>query len=187
LLFCGKIKVENIRRSTMSLTERDKLLQEVYDMAYDYEKKYGGCSQAVLGAIKTITGKISDEEYKAATGLAGGIGLKGYACGALTGGTMAISSFLGREYNNMADPEGKKAQTFKLARRLADKFEEYYGSGKCSEINKELFGKSFRLWIREEYEEFDSMGAHEDKCTSVCGNSARWTMEILLDEGLYTI
>ena len=154
----------------MNLNERDKLLQEVYDTAYEYEKKYGGCSQAVLGAIKTITGKITDEEYKAATGLAGGIGL---------------SSFLGREYNNMADPEGIKAQTFKLSRRLAEKFEEYYGSGKCSEINKKLFGKSFNLWVREEYEEFDSLGAHDDKCTSVCGNSARWTMEILLDEGLY--
>jgi len=171
----------------MNLSEKDKLLQEVYDTAYQYEKKYGGCSQAVLGAIKKITGKISDEEYKAATGLAGGIGLKGYACGALTGGTMAISSFLGREYNNMEDPEGIKAQTFKLSRRLAEKFEEYYGSGKCSEINKKLFGKSFNLWIREEYKEFDSLGAHDDKCTSVCGNSARWTMEILLDEGLYFI
>src|SRR6056297_3911985 len=118
------------RRSIMNLSEKDKLLQEVYDTAYEYEKKYGGCSQAVLGAIKAITGKISDEEYKAATGLAGGVGLKGYACGALTGGTMAISSFLGREYDNMEDEEGVKPETLRLSRRLVDKFEDYYGSGK---------------------------------------------------------
>jgi len=169
----------------MNFKEREELLQQVYDMAFEYEKKYGGCAQAVLGTIKTVTNNISDAEYKAATGLAGGVGLKGYACGALTGGTMAISSFLGREYDNMEDEEGVKPETLRLSRRLVNRFEDYYGSGKCWDIQTKILGKSFQLWRKEQYIEFEELGAHEDKCNSVCGNAAKWTMEILLDEGLY--
>jgi hypothetical protein len=33
----------------------------------------------------------------------------------------------------------------------------------------------------KEYEDFGKAGAHVDKCTSVSGNVARWTAEIILE------
>lgn len=83
----------------------EEIKQQVAELAYVYEKEYGGCSQCVVGAFKAALDSISDDVFKAATGLAGGIGLMGSACGALTGGVMVLSTFLGREYADFKDPE----------------------------------------------------------------------------------
>jgi hypothetical protein len=34
----------------------------------------------------------------------------------------------------------------------------------------------------KEYEEFEKAGAHIDKCPTVSGNAAKWTVEIILKE-----
>ena len=66
--------------------KRERLLKEAEQLAYRYERDYGGCSQCVVGAIKNTLGLISDDVFKAATGLAGGVGLTGNACGPLPEG-----------------------------------------------------------------------------------------------------
>ena len=35
----------------MKAKEREKILEEIYQTAYDYESEYGFCAQAVLGAL----------------------------------------------------------------------------------------------------------------------------------------
>jgi len=169
------------------MSKKEIFLEHVYQTAFEYEKKYGGCSQAVLGAIKEITSNISDQEYRAATGLAGGIGLEGHSCGGVTGGVMAIGSFIGRDFSNKEDKQGIRKETYRLARDLISKFEEFYGSGLCKNIQTKIMGKSFKLYREDDFAEFESLGGHDDKCTSVCGNAAKWTMEILINEGLYKI
>ena len=85
------------------------------ELAKKYEQEYGGCSQAVLGALRDTIGGFSDEVFKAGTGLAGGIGLAGNSCGALMGGVMAISCYFGRDYAHFSDPDGERVKSFKLA------------------------------------------------------------------------
>jgi len=45
-----------------------------------------------------------------------------------------------------------------------------------------LFGRTFNLMDKDDYAEFEKMGAHVDKCTSVSGNTAKWAAEILIDD-----
>ena len=70
-----------------------ELREKADTLAYKYEKKYGGCPQCVLAAVKETVGGISDDVFKAATGLAGGVAVVGAGtCGALSGGVMALST-----------------------------------------------------------------------------------------------
>ena len=90
---------------------KEETIKEIEELAYKYEREYGGCSQAVVGAFKKVVGGIGDDVFKAATGLAGGIGLTGNTCGALSGGVLVLGHFVGREYDNFADPEGIRFET----------------------------------------------------------------------------
>jgi hypothetical protein len=71
---------------------------------------------------------------------------------------------------------------FKYTKRLYDKFIKEYGSPLCCDVQKKLFGRSYILLDKQEYEAFEKTGAHVDKCPSVAGNAAKWTAEIILNE-----
>jgi len=163
----------------------DLLIEKARKKAFDNERNFGGCSQCVVGALKDTLGVVSNDVFKAATGLGGGIGLTGRSCcGALTGGVMVIGTFLGREYDNFADPGRVRFETFKLAKRLVEKFEEEYGSVVCDDIKIKIMGRKYDLCDEKEFQEFLNDGGHDDKCPSVCGNGAKWTVEILSQEKL---
>ena len=159
-----------------------ELLEKVYQLAYRYEAERGSCPQCVLAAIFETLNVGDEATIKSADALAGGTALstKG-TCGALVGGLLAISSIVGRDYQDFT--EGKrKRRVFQFSKQLYDKFIEEYGSPLCCDIHKKLFGRTFNLLDPKEYEEFDNAGAHVDKCPSVSGNVAKWTAEIILDE-----
>ena len=162
----------------------ENMKNEAARLAYEYEGKYGGCSQCVLAAIRETAGNIPDEVFKGATGLAGGIGLQGYACGALSGGAIALSCYMGRDIAHFDDPEKIRFQSFRLCEKLVRKFEAEYGSANCADIQTKLMGRSYRLSDPKEHDDYVAAGGHDDKCTSVCGNAARWVIEILEEEGL---
>ena len=163
--------------------KKEERIEEVEKLAYQYERDFGGCAQAVVGAFKKVLGdKISDDVFKAATGLAGGVGLTGNTCGALSGGVMVISTFLGREYDNFEDPDGIRFETFKLAKKLVEQYEAEYGSPKCEHVMTKVMGRYYDIWT--ELEAFLAAGGHDDKCPSVCANAAKWTAEILISKGL---
>ena len=165
----------------------ESVKQVAYDLANLYERNYGCCSQCVLAALRNTIGmdKISDQVFRSSTGLGAGIGGAGYACGALTGGVMAISCFVGRDFDNMADPDGIRFTTFQLSRKLADRFEQEYGvnGGDCSAIQTKLMGRSYDI-LRGERDEFIANGGHDDICPDVCGKAAMWVVEILAEAGL---
>jgi C_GCAxxG_C_C family probable redox protein len=161
---------------------QEEVVEKVRKLAYRYEQDYGGCSQAVVAAFRDGVGGISDEVFKAATGLAGGVGLMGETCGAVTGGVLVLSSFLGREYDNFADPEEMRFESFRLAKKLIERFRTKYGSPKCERIQTEIMGRFYDIWT--ERDEFLAAGGHDDKCPGVCEDAAAWVAEILFEEGL---
>jgi C_GCAxxG_C_C family probable redox protein len=163
----------------------EDILTKAEALAAQFERQYGGCAQCVVGALKEVIGGISDDVFKAATGLAGGIGITGNnACGSLTGGVMVLSLYLGREYNNFADPTKIRWETFRLAKKLQERFEKEFGSGICKEIQRKIMGRSYNLWDKKDYADFLAAGGHDDKCPTVCGKAARWVIEILREEKL---
>ncbi|MEM0492771.1 MAG: C-GCAxxG-C-C family protein [Candidatus Thermoplasmatota archaeon] len=160
----------------------EDIIHEVYQKAYEYEAKLGSCPQCVIAALKETIGVGNEDVFKSADALAGGTSLSSRGtCGALVGGMLAISSLVGREYKEFQ--EGKKKRlVFKYSKPLYERFIEEYGSPLCCDVQKKLFGRSYVLYDKEEYEAFERAGAHVDKCPSVAGNVARWTAEIILRE-----
>ena len=140
----------------------------------------------MLAAVGDVLGLENDAGFaavfKSATALAGGLcSTCSGTCGSLSGGVMAISYRIGRERNNFGDPELARVKARELGLKLYDQFIETYGSGNCADIQKKLFGRSFNLLDPREREAFEAAGSHVDKCPSVVGNAARWTVEFLLD------
>jgi len=166
----------------MDKANTETIKKQIADLAYRYEQQYGGCSQAVVGAFKKVLGGIGDDVFKASTGFAGGVGLTGNTCGALSGGIIVLSTFLGREYENFADPEGRRFDSFRLAKELMERFEAAYGSGKCEHIQTKILGRFYDIWT--ERDAFLAAGGHDDKCPSVCADASRWVVEILSEHGL---
>ena len=158
------------------------ILENVYHLAFRYEAKLGSCPQCVLAALKETLDIGNENVLQATQGLAGGTALSSRGtCGALAGGIIAIGTLVGRTYQEFT--EGKKKRlVYKYTKLLYDKFIKEYGSPLCCDVQKKLFGRSYHLLDNQEYELFKKAGAHVDKCTSVAGNAAKWTAEIILNE-----
>jgi C_GCAxxG_C_C family probable redox protein len=125
-------------------------------------------------------GIISKDVFKAGNALAGGVARQGETCGALTGALMAVGLVAGRE--RMEDLETyHKAMEHGI--RIHGLFREKVGHSLCREIHKIRYGKTYRLFIREEREAFHAEGGHSRKgCPEVCGIAARIAAEFILDD-----
>ncbi len=160
-----------------------EILQRVYDLGFDYEADFLGCSQCVVAALQDVFDARNDDVFRAASGLAGGVGICGDGCcGAYVGGVMVMSQLHGRTRDNFRDPERVRRKSFDLAKKLHDRFIGEYGSVICRDIQQKIFGRPFYLRDAEEFEKFEKAGGHYDKCPAVVGNASRWVAEILLDE-----
>ena len=163
--------------------ERDAILKKAYLLGAEYEAKMTGCAQCALAAIHDALDMTDDAVFKSATGLSGGLGFssKG-SCGALAAGMMAIGQRCGRDREHFYDPEKIRLKSLRLSKKLLERFTAEYGSDNCGLVQKRLLGKAFNFWSDEDVEEFRRMGGYSEKCASVVGNVAKWTVEIILDE-----
>jgi len=164
------------------MKSREEILEEVYNLAFKYEAELGSCPQCVLAALMETLDVGDPNTIKAIDALAGGTTLSTEGtCGALVGGLLAISSIVGREYDDFKSGK-RKRRVFKYAKKLYDKFVEEYGSLICKDVHKKIFGRTFNLLNLKDYAEFEKAGAHLDKCPVVSGNVAKWTAEIIFDK-----
>lgn len=65
-------------------------------MAYSYEARYHGCSQALLLTFQELLGLEDELTLKAASPLCSGVALMGHTCGALIAGVMVMGMKYGR-------------------------------------------------------------------------------------------
>jgi C_GCAxxG_C_C family probable redox protein len=164
---------------------KQELMEKAYALAYENEQKYGCCPQCVLAAIQDTIGIGDDATFKASHALAGGGALSGGGtCGALVGGMLILGAKYGRDREHFASP--RFMQSFKLGKKLYDRFVEEFGSPICSEVHARLFGQSYDLWNKEQYQAFEAAGGHLDKCPMVAGKVSAWAVEILLENEVKT-
>lgn len=162
---------------------KEKTLKKVECLAIEYDQEYYGCAQCVLAALKAVLkDKILIDVFKAASGLAGAVGRIGNTCGAVTGGVMILSSFLGWEYKDFFGPENM--ESLRIAKKVVGRFIQEYGSATCFDIQTKIMGRYFDFWKKEDEKAFLDSGGHDNKCLTVCGKGARWVLEILFEEGL---
>jgi len=163
------------------MDKREEKLQKAYDLAFKYEAERGSCPQCVYSAIMETLDIGNKETVKSLDALAGGTALSAQGtCGALVGGLCAISSIVGRTYEDFSEGE-RKRRVFMYSKKLYDKFMEEYGTILCKDVHQKLFGRTFNLMDKDDYAEFEKMGAHVDKCPEVSGKTARWAAEIIMD------
>jgi len=163
------------------MDSKNLILEKVYRLAFKYEAEKGSCPQAVLATLHETIDIADPATIQAADALAGGCALSTQGtCGALSGGLLAIGSVVGRTYEDFSKGETRR-RVFQYSKKLYDKFIEEYGSPLCKDVQKKIFGRSFKLLDAKEYAEFEKAGAHVDKCPNVSGKTARWAAEIILD------
>ena len=164
----------------MSIEEKKQqkqvLAQQAYDKAVRYELDYGCCPQCVLSTLQETLGIIDDEPIKASHGLSGGGGLTGIgACGALTGGLMALSVKRGRDRDKLH--KGRFINNFKKGAELVEKFRQEFGGVTCEELQKKFTGRTYDMWNAQEYQQFDKDRGHQ--CAHATGTVTRWLVEML--------
>ncbi len=163
--------------------QKEELIKKAYDLGFEYEKNYRGCSQCAIAAIQDALNVRNDWVFKSGSGLATGLGLLGDGvCGGYSGGVMVMSTFFGRIRDKFDGDREEKYCSFGMAVKLHDKFMEEFGTITCKEIHKLLFGRYFDLWNPDEKQEFENMGAHKDKCTTVVAKASAWATELILEE-----
>jgi len=167
--------------------EAERIAQTAYDEGFRGEREYRGCAQCAVSGMQNALNFRNDAVYKAASGLAGGVGeCTDGVCGGFSGAVMMMSLFFGRPRSEEATEKGRamKYDSFRMAAALHDKFIEKFGSVICSDIHKKLFGRSFNLRDDEQKQAFRDSGAHEldDKCCAVVGIGAKWGVELILEE-----
>lgn len=162
--------------------DKDAILRKAYHLAFEYEREYRGCAQCSLAALQDLFDMREDEVFRSASGLSGGVGLSTMgACGALTGGAMAIGMLFGREREEFDDPKGKRKVAYRLCNQLAERFVAEYGSVVCKEIQRNYLGREYDLWDPEEYGDFDDIAYKRERCPELVGQATMWACEIILD------
>jgi C_GCAxxG_C_C family probable redox protein len=166
----------------MDELSKSKTGRKAYQLGYEYEGKFGACSQCTLLAIMDALDQRDSQVFQASFGFAGGIASLSKTCGALSAGIMAISMKYGRELDNLTtQTEEDRRKCMQMVRDLHDRYMQEYGDIQCASVHQKIFGRTFNQWEKDEFQEFLRLGGHIDKCTAVVGNVAQWTVEIILN------
>lgn len=163
------------------------LRRKAFETGFHYEQLYGGCAQCTIAAILEALGRPPEPLFQAATVLSGGGAVcTDGSCGSYSGALMVLGSFVGRSYRDMlADSNDEAyARANRMGQKLHEKYMQTYGDVRCTAIQEQIFGRSFRLYDPEDVKAFGKAGAHEDKCPSVVASACDWVIEILQSEGL---
>ncbi len=160
---------------------REEIAERAGRLAEEYERTCTGCAQSAVAGLLDALEIDSPDVFKAASGLADGIGLTGDgSCGALTGCAMVIGLVLGRERKDHRDMM-KPMRSYLLCKELHDEFIQEYGSCRCHDIQRKLMGRTFNLLDPKQLEEAFKEGMLEH-CARVCGTAAQKTVELISRE-----
>jgi len=160
----------------MATDDKQALAQQAYQKALRYELDYGCCPQCVLAAVQETVGIVDDSTIKASHGLSGGGGLMGKgACGALTGGLVALSAKRGRDRTKL--DKGRFVNNFQKGRELVERFRQEFGGVTCEELQQRFTGRVYDMWNVEEYKAFDQ--ARGNQCALATAAVTRWVVEML--------
>ena len=168
---------------------QNQLITQASGEAAEADRRFGGCSQAVLGALQHTLGIGDDQSFKAGTILSGGIARRGETCGALSGALMALGVECGRRvmpdtdhYNLAMDHAQDVVDLFKSTLAQRFRFAAPLESTLCSEIQTRLFGRSFRLADPVERKAFIDSGGHAPEgCPLVCAIAAEAAAKKILE------
>lgn len=161
---------------------RDEILSKAYELGKKYEKKCTGCAQTAVAAIFESLNIWNEDVFRAASGLADGLGLTGDgSCGALVGASMVIGYLYGRGKEDFSDMY-KPMKSYGLVKKLHDKYIEKFDSCRCYDVQEKLMGRTYNMWDPDELKQAFKSGM-VNHCSDLVGKVARMATEIILDNG----
>lgn len=156
------------------------LADDAYHLGWRYEEKYHGCGQCTIAAVLDTLNLHSDDVFRSATGLAGGLGLVGEAtCSAFTGAVMVFGLIYPRRREKFDNDRENKYRTFEMAQELYRRYTSRFDSIICHDVHKKILGRPYDLRDPNERDCFAKAGAHENKCTEVVASASKWAVEII--------
>jgi C_GCAxxG_C_C family probable redox protein len=159
----------------------EAIVERACQLAAEYEKTCTGCAQSAVAGLLDALEIDSEDVFKAASGLADGIGLTGDgSCGSLTGCAMVIGLIFGRERKDHRDMM-KPMQSYLLCKELQEEVVREYGSCRCHDIQQKLMGRTYDLLDPKHLEEAMKEGMLEH-CAGVVGRTTRRAAELILRE-----
>ena len=171
------------------MTTGEERIKRVKRKALEYDANYSGCSQSVLGALQDEFGIGSKESFKASTVLSGGVARQGETCGAIIGALSALGLVIGR--NRIEDTEAYRAMlepSTELRTRFMEEIKKQFKLGEdlentlCHHIQGKVFGRSFNLANKKDFQAFLDAGGHSEfGCPKVCGIAAEVAAEKILE------
>jgi C_GCAxxG_C_C family probable redox protein len=97
------------------------------------------------------------------------------ACGALTGGLMALSAKRGRDRDKL--DKGRFIGNFQKGKELVERFRAEFGGVTCEELQQQFTGRTYDMWKAEEYKAFSD--ARGEKCALATAKVTKWVVEML--------
>jgi C_GCAxxG_C_C family probable redox protein len=159
---------------------KKEILDKAYELGKKYEMQCTGCAQTAIAAIFEALGIWNEDVFKAASGLADGLGLTGDgSCGALVGSSMVIGYLFGRERKDFKDMY-KPMKSYALVKKLHDSYVDKFGSCRCFDVQTKLMGRTYNLWDADELKKAFKSGMM-NYCSDLVGNVAKMAVQIILD------
>ena len=149
----------------MGNLDRDKTAAQ----ALSYFISGFNCAESVLLICSEVFNIQALFIPRIATGFGGGIGKQGEACGAVTGGVMALNLLYGRDD---AERREDKETAYAKAAEFMKRFEEQNGNLRCGELLQVDIGTDAGLDL------YRKRGLKEDVCIGAVNSAVRLVLEI---------
>ena len=132
--------------------------------------EYGSCAQAVLIALKNSENIIDNNLIKSSHTFSGGMGQVGYgACGALTGGLLAIGAKFGRPLHNLENFDSSESN--QKSKELIEWFKSEMEGFSCNDFQESIHDRTFDLWNPLEKQKVKTDNFRQN-CAKLCGSVA---------------
>jgi len=170
--------------SDEAMSKASRLIARARQLGRESMGKYACAEGTLLAVADTLNMPVSDDVFKATTGLSSMSG----GCGALCGAIAALGLRFGRTraaYHENSDTTliGKWYFTLRQAvKRVRDRFVAEYGGYLCCDIQDKLFGRSYDSLDPAELKAFMQLQLRGlEVCRQVTENAAGWTVEAILE------
>ena len=159
---------------------KEETLKELSEKTTAYMPKYRSCALASFAALNDHFNLKADQAtLHALMPFTGGIAGKGETCGAVSGAILALGFFFGtikQEENTMFPPSWTAGGSF------MDKFKKEFGSTRCSEVQKHLYGRYFDSTKPEDMKLFMEVSKKSPNCYDVVRKAVLIAAGIILEK-----
>ncbi|MCL2125645.1 MAG: C-GCAxxG-C-C family protein [Oscillospiraceae bacterium] len=139
------------------------------------------CSRSTMYGLQSVFDFIPDSMVKASASLAGGCGSASGSCGAYCSGLLAVGLLLNSTMEEEAGDPASFEKTAAAFNEYRDRFMAELGTTYCPEIQKGLFGRSYRLYDANELKDYMALPGHAEKCAEVVGLATRIAAEMIVE------